>query len=151
MIPRHIVAVSALVINAQEQALLVRSPRRGWEFPGGQVEEGETLLAALRREIREESGVEIEPGALVGVYSNIRPPRTLPIVMFGFLAVYTAGELQTSPESLEVEWVAREAVLARITHPAIHDRMRDMLQFEGQVIYRSYQTEPYIVHEECRV
>ena len=143
--PRHIVAVSALITNASGEVLLVRSPRRGWECPGGQVEEGETLIEALRRETREESGVEIEVGALVGVYSSIQQPTK---VIFGFLATYLSGELQPSAESPEVEWVPRDSALARITHPAIVDRVRDMLNFTGRVMYRVYAVEPYQVIEE---
>ena len=45
--PCHIVAVGGLVRNADGLILLMRHPRRGWEFPGGQVEEGEDL--PLRR------------------------------------------------------------------------------------------------------
>ena len=57
--PRHIAAVSALITHPDGRILLIKSPRRGWEFPGGQVEEGENLIEALKREIREEAGVEV--------------------------------------------------------------------------------------------
>ncbi|MFW5772623.1 MAG: NUDIX hydrolase [Phototrophicaceae bacterium] len=143
--PRHIVAVSALVRNAHGDVLLIRSPRRGWEFPGGQVEEGETLTGALRREILEETGVTATIGSLVGIYSNVMPPVK---VMFGFLAEYTGGDLKTSDESLETVWLKPGAVVARITHPAVRDRMQDMLIFKGRVIYRVYTNAPYHVLEE---
>lgn len=146
--PKHIVAVSGLVRDAGGRVLMVRSPKRGWEMPGGQVEEGEGLPQALEREIREEAGVVVTVGELVGVYSNIKPPTK---VIFGFLCTYVSGELTTSEESTEVEWVEADAVMARITHPAIRDRMSDMLAFEGQVMYRVYTTEPYQVVEERRV
>ncbi len=50
--PMHIVAVSGLFSNANGQVLLVKTDRRGWECPGGQVEDGEDLVAALQREVR---------------------------------------------------------------------------------------------------
>jgi ADP-ribose pyrophosphatase YjhB (NUDIX family) len=50
--PRHIVAVSGLFFNREGGVLLVKTERRGWECPGGQVELGEDLIAALiEREI----------------------------------------------------------------------------------------------------
>lgn len=153
-VPSHIVAVAALVTDAQGRILMLRAPRRGWEFPGGQVEEGETLTEALRREVLEETGIEVAVGALAGVYSNTKSR----IVMFGFLCEPSAGSLRTSAESLEVEWVARSEVLGRIARPPIRDRMRDMLEFNGRVVYRAYafntgaddtdETIEYTIHEE---
>lgn len=144
--PRHLVTVSALVTNELDEVLLICSPRRGWEFPGGQVEEGESLIAGLRREIQEESGVIAEIGELVGIYTNLRPPSQ---VNLGFLAKFTCGTLQTSPESLDVGWFARSDVLAKITHQTIYDRVQDMLNFSGKIVYRVYHSEPYTIHEEC--
>jgi 8-oxo-dGTP diphosphatase len=140
--PKHIVAVSGLITNARDEVLLVLSPKRGWEMPGGQVEEGEALIDALQREIREESGVTAAIGALVGVYSSVTIPSK---VIFGFLGTWIAGELTPSHESPEVEWVARDKVLERVTHPAIYDRMKDMLDFSGKVTYRVYTINPYAV------
>ena len=151
--PKHIVAVAALVTNAQGHVLMIRSPRRDWEFPGGQVEEGETLTEALQREVYEETGVRIVVGKLAGVYSNTKSH----IVMFDFLCEWIEGEPRISPESLEVAWMAREDALARILRSAIRERMRDMLEFNGQVVYRAYSFDAneghteYTVHEERRI
>lgn len=143
--PKHIVAVSGLITHPDGKILLIRGPRRGWEFPGGQVEEGENLIAAFQREIQEETGVTASIGQLVGVYSNIKAPTKL---MFGFLGNYVSGELRTSAESLETEWVPRASVLQRISNPAIYNRMKDMLNFSGQVIYRVYTNNPYQVYDQ---
>lgn len=144
---RHIVAVSGLVTDPlTDRVLLIRSPRRGWEFPGGQVEEGESLTDALVREVQEETGLTVDICELVGVYSNIHSH----IVMFGFLCEWLEGEPTTSPESLEVAWVERDRALERVTNPAIYDRLRDMLNFDGTVVYRAYvrTQETYLIQEE---
>ena len=120
--PKHIVAASGLIRNASGQVLMVESPKRGWEFPSGQVEEGESLIRALQRETIEETGVTISVGGLVSVCSNVKPPTK---VIFGFLAHYVSGECRTSAESLQVEWVDETDVLKRITYPAIYDRACD--------------------------
>lgn len=149
--PRHIVAVGGLVRDpATGRILLIRSPRREWEFPGGQVEQGETLTEALHREIREETGVTVIVGSLVGVYSNVRSH----IVMFGFLCEWMGDQPTTTPEAMEFAWFTPDEALERVTLPPIRDRLRDMITFNGEVAYRAYafhtgtDNPEYTIHEE---
>jgi len=65
-------AVDALIVDRARGVVLIRRanpPFQGrWALPGGFVEVGETCEAACVREAREETGLEVEPVALVGVY-----------------------------------------------------------------------------------
>ena len=137
--PMHIVAVAASVTNSQGQVLLIKSPRRDSEFPGGQVEESETLTNALKREVLEETGIIIRPMSLVGVYSNTRKPS---ILMLDFVCEYVSGEPRTSAESLQVEWVDRDEAFARVKRPSIRGRLKTMLEFSGEITYRAYFVDP---------
>src|SRR5829696_739735 len=67
------VGVRALLIDEEQKRFLVRHTYcAGWHLPGGGVEVGETLECALRRELKEEAGVELTgPPALHGLYLNI--------------------------------------------------------------------------------
>ncbi|MEO8392344.1 MAG: NUDIX hydrolase [Chloroflexota bacterium] len=138
--PMHIVAACALISNAAGEILMINSPKRGWEVPGGQIEIGESLIDGLKREIREETGVKAEIGVLTGVYSNVKAPTK---VIFTFLGTYVSGDLTTSNESSEVVWFKRDQALENVTHPALHERISDALAFDGQVVYRVYTTDPY--------
>lgn len=144
--PKHIIVVSILVRNASDQVLLVRHHRRGWEIPQGKVEEGESLIEALHREVLEETGVTVEPGPLAAVWSKLSPPAAL---VFGFLARYRSGELTTSDECPEVGWFAADQALALVAHPVNRDRLTTLLDFAGTVLYRAYTPDPYQVHEEA--
>jgi 8-oxo-dGTP diphosphatase len=68
--PKRIVSASAIVLNNQNVILLFKGPRRGWEMPGGQVEEGELLKDVAIRETKEESGIDIEIIKFCGVFQS---------------------------------------------------------------------------------
>ena len=152
--PVHIVSVGGLIENTKGEILMIKSPDRGWEIPGGQVEEGETLTEALKREIKEETGIDIEIGELKAVHSNIgkrvQPDGVNPIgsiVSFGFTGKAISGELTTSEESLEVAWVAKENILDLIDEEFMGDKVRYMLNSNGKVAYVVFTRNPYVLHE----
>ena len=119
----HFVSVAALVTNDRGEVLLVNSPWRGWEYPGGLIEPGESFEAALKREVREESGVEIEITGFVGICKNVERD----VVNIDFTARYTGGELTTSDESTEVGWFSPAEAMTAITFPLTKKRLRNML------------------------
>ena len=119
----HLVSVAALVTNEEEKILLVKSPWRGWEYPGGLIEPGETFQQALHREIREEAGVEVEITGFVGICKNVEKD----IVNIDFTCRYVSGELTTSEESTEVIWATPEEAFALITFPLTKKRLQQML------------------------
>src|SRR5215216_2376098 len=138
--PTHIVATGGFVTNPQGQVPLLKSPRYGdWEFPGGQVEESETIPHALEREVFEETGIVVQVKSLVGIYSNTRKPS---IVNLDFICEYVSGVPKISVESTAVEWVDREEALSRVKREAIYKRLKNMLEFSGEITYRAYFVDP---------
>ncbi len=147
--PRHIVAVMGLVMNTSGRVLLVRGDRRGWEPPGGQVELGEDLVTALEREVREESGCEIEVGQLVAAYSNTgRPEEGVPEqLMLTYRCRWLSGE-PCGDECMDAGWFAPEEALRIVTHPAQLAKLGDALNAGPGVRYRAYKTQPYEIQVE---
>ena len=133
----HLVSVAALVTNDEGKILLVNSPWRGWEYPGGLIEPGESFEAALKREVREESGVEIEITGFVGICKNVGSN----IVNIDFTARYTGGALATSEESTEVGWFSREQAMEMITFPLTKKRLANMLSGDRNVHLFGFRRE----------
>lgn len=100
-IPKHRVTVCAAVIREDQKILLILGPNRGWELPGGHVDEGESIHQALIREVKEETGIEIEIERFCGISQEVQSSM---LNMF-WIARPIGGSLQTSPESLEVRYV----------------------------------------------
>ena len=140
----HLVSVAALVRNDSGQILLVNSPWRGWEYPGGLIEPGETFETALRREIREESGVEVEIERFVGICKNVERN----IVNIDFICRYVSGELTTSEESTEVVWVTPEQAFEMITFPLTKKRLQNMLSGDRDAHFFGFVREPFTVVED---
>ncbi len=108
-------AVAAVVRDERGRVLVVR---RGhppsedrWAFPGGRVEAGESPAGALRREIREECGIEVDVGPLLFVAQIATPEQEFAILDFG--CHMTAGTLVAGDDSRESRFLTEEALYHR--------------------------------------
>lgn len=113
-----LVGVAAAVFDDAGRVLLVqrgRPPRAGsWGLPGGLLEVGETLVAGVQREVREECGVEIAVGAVAGVFEPITHDEVGRVeyhyVVVDFWARWGSGEAQAQDDAAAVAWVALDAL-----------------------------------------
>lgn len=98
----HSVSVAAAVIDDSARVLLVRRREEGtWEPPGGVLEVGEPIHDGLIREVHEETGLDVEPLELSGVYKNMATG----VVNLTFRCRVVGGELTEGPESSGFLWV----------------------------------------------
>jgi 8-oxo-dGTP diphosphatase len=109
-----IVGVGAVVLEGN-RVLLVRrgnEPLKGeWSIPGGALELGETLEAGVRREVAEETGLEVETKEIVEVLDKIvvEDGRVrYHYVLIDFLCVPAGGDLRFSTDAVDARWVAHE-------------------------------------------
>ncbi len=132
--PRHSVSVAAVVVDDQERALLIRRRDNGhWEPPGGILELDEDILDGMRREVAEETGLQVVPSALTGVYKNM----TRGIVALVFRCYQTGGQATTATETAEIRWATR-AEVADLADPAYAIRVIDALEFATPPAVRAH-------------
>lgn len=100
----HPLSVKAVVVH-QGRVLLLVNERGEWDLPGGRPEAGEDHRTALVREVREETGLSIEIGALVDDHLfEVLPQRFVRILAFG-CTLKGSVDVVLSDEHLEMSWV----------------------------------------------
>ena len=121
-----LVGVGAVIIeqpgNEQGRVLLVKRARpplqAQWSIPGGALEVGELVREAVVREAREETGLIVEPGDLLGVYDRVVRDSQQRVqyhyVLIDFLCRRVGGELAAADDAAEVRWFTSEELLAQI-------------------------------------
>ena len=120
-LPRHFVSVAGIVVNGDGRILVVKRRDNGeWQPPGGVLEWDETIEEGLRREIQEETGIEVHIDRLTGVYKNMR----LGVVALVFRCRPSTGSLHTSSETEEARWMSAQEVESAMS-PAFAIRVRD--------------------------
>ena len=149
-LPTHIVAAGAIVLNDRGEVLLIKDDRRNsWTFPGGIVEEGEGLLDGVKREVLEETGIEIEVGELFCVTSNTcKHPgyngvrEVPPKVMLDFVCRAIGGTPRPSEENSQTAWFPLDEAQRLITAPALAARFQAYLEYAGRPAFLEYVTRP---------
>jgi 8-oxo-dGTP diphosphatase len=121
---RPIVGVGAVIIEDHRVVLVQRRqpPLQGeWSLPGGAVEVGETLSAALQREVLEETGLVVAVGAMVDVldriHANAHGRVEYHYVLIDYVCTVIAGELGAGSDAADARWVAAHDLLSLSLNP----------------------------------
>lgn len=114
-----LVGVGSIIIEGDRVVLVKRAhpPIQGqWSIPGGVLEVGELVREAAIREAREETGLIVEPGELLGVFDRILRDSEKRVqyhyVLIDFLCKRVGGELLAASDAAEVRWFTLEELPA---------------------------------------
>ena len=146
--PLSLVSASGFVFK-EDKILLIKDKKRGWSFPGGVSDKGEAILDCLKREIYEESSIVIEPRKLVGVYQRLKGKpgygplegvELPPVIVLTFICDYLDGKESISEESEDVCWVTIDKAKELIDEPYVRLTLNDLIDFDGDIFFRSFDS-----------
>jgi len=100
--------VGAIITDDTGRLLLIQrghAPEEGrWSLPGGRVKPGESDRDALAREVREETGLRVEPGTLVGAVERPAPGGAV-FDIHDYAASVSGGQLEAGDDAADARWV----------------------------------------------
>lgn len=122
--PKHSVSVAGIVVRHDDRVLVIRRDDNGqWEAPGGVLELDESFEDGVRREVLEETGLQVTVERLTGVYKNL----TRGIVALVYRCSPADGDTNRTAETREVRWMTREEVQSAMS-PAFAVRVLDVFE-----------------------
>ena len=114
---RHPIACTGAIVWRGDEVLLIRrgkAPRKGeWSIPGGRIEFGEMMRFAALREVREETGCEVEIAGLCDVVDSV--VEGIHAVLIDFNARWVSGEPMAGDDADEAMFVKLEDVKRYVT------------------------------------
>ncbi|GCE27705.1 putative MutT/NUDIX-like protein [Dictyobacter alpinus] len=128
-------ATSAIVTNSKGEILLQRRvDNQQWGLPGGTMEPGESIVQCLIREVKEETGLDVQPAYLIGLYSD--PAHVIAYTdgevrqqfSMCFYCILQGGTLKASAESTQIGFYAVQTLDALNIPPAIRLRIDHYLE-----------------------
>ncbi len=100
-------------IKKGDEVLVLGDPHKNIDYPGGKIQEGETdLIESLKREVREETGLEISVGEPFATWTNVFPSHHRlagkTVFLIGYKCEYVSGDTTLSNEHDKFRWVTKE-------------------------------------------
>ena len=140
------IRVAAIIVR-DGMVLLVQHAKNGrtyWMLPGGGVDTGEALDAALRRELREEACVTIDVGELALANDSIEPGGGRHILNLYFTATIAAGEpmLGNDPRIVDIAFLPIEALERIALFPPVAPELLALLQGGRGPVYIGNRWSP---------
>ncbi|CAN5239861.1 NUDIX domain-containing protein [soil metagenome] len=128
-------STTAVVTDSQDRIVLIRRRDNNlWALPGGAMELGESIIDAAVREVKEETGLDVEITGLIGVYTN---PRHVMAYADGevrqqfslcFTTRLMGGQLRVDSESTDIAWTTPGELASLDIHPSMRLRIQHYLQ-----------------------
>lgn len=134
-------SVVAIVQDDQGRILLIhKTDNNKWALPGGGHDIGESISDTVVREVKEETGYDVEVETITGTYTNPRhvmaydDGEVRQQFSLAFRAQLVGGQMQTSSESDEVVWLTPDQLATLDMHPSMRQRIDDALTADRPIL-----------------
>jgi 8-oxo-dGTP pyrophosphatase MutT (NUDIX family) len=120
MTQNGIVLVASVSIIKDEEVLIIKEKNHKWNFPSGRIEYGEDILLAARREVKEETGLDVKLISTTGIYNFISCTNHQ-VILFHFTAEVTGGSLNLEEDEIvDSKWI-KVNDLAKFDHKELRE------------------------------
>lgn len=116
--------VKAVIIRDEKDVLLLKRSKNSvvfpgkYDLPGGSIENGETMQEAMRREIKEETGIEVEVGPIIYAFDFLKDGKEKEEIGHGkgirFIAFHKSGEVKLNEENDTFEWADIDEAIKKL-------------------------------------
>lgn len=126
--------VSGIVMKNDSFLVAQRNDTKAWALPGGGVENNESPEEAVIREVREETGLEVEPLSLTGIYVRSKWRNNL---LFVYKCKIVSGKLKKSAETDDFKWIKISGASSETTLDSnCIERVNDCANFSGSTLLK---------------
>lgn len=145
------ITVKAVVVKDEDKVLILKRPvddhhgAGNYDLPGGSLNYGESLEEALKREVREETGIEIDIGPIVYAFDIevIREDTPAHYKRIRFIAYYKEGSVDLSKEHSEFEWIPIDEAIEKLSSEGYEKDKREALVKAKEYLSLSHATDSW--------
>jgi mutator protein MutT len=131
------ISVFGIIKNEENRVLLcLRNDYNIWNLPGGGLEKGETPWQGIIREVKEETGLNIEVIKLIGVYSKPNKDE----IVFSFECNIIDGELILNEEAKDIKYFSLDKIPENTVVKQV-ERIKDYFENQNKTVLKIQQTE----------
>ncbi len=131
------IGVFGIIKDNEDRVLLcLRNDYNVWNLPGGRLEKGESPWDGVIREVKEETGLDVEIIKLIGLYSKPNKDE----IVFSFECKVLAGELTLNNEAKDIKYFSVNEIPENTVQKQI-ERIKDFFENKDSVILKVQQTE----------
>lgn len=131
------VGVFGIIKNKEDHFLLcLRNDYNIWNLPGGKLEKGESPWQGVIREVKEETGLDVEIIKLIGVYSKPNKDE----IVFSFECKVLGGELILNDEAKDIKYFSLNEIPENTVQKQV-ERIKDFFENKDKTILKIQQTE----------